>query len=69
MRQRESGIRDRYQVLEESIQTLIQLFEATSRFEKAAEWRAKLTVVQAAGPRGKPDWPRFSANDQAGAER
>jgi serine/threonine protein kinase/tetratricopeptide (TPR) repeat protein len=69
MRQRESGIRDRYQVLEESIQTLVQLFEATSRFEKAAEWRTKLTVVQAAGPRGKTAWPRFSANDQASADR
>jgi serine/threonine protein kinase/Flp pilus assembly protein TadD len=68
MRQRESGIRDRYQVLEESIQTLVQLFEATSRFEKAAEWRTKLTVVQAAGPRGKAAWPRFSANDQASAD-
>jgi tetratricopeptide (TPR) repeat protein len=69
MRQRESGIRDRYQVLEESIQTLVQLFEATSRFEKAAEWRTKLTVVQAAGPRGKTAWPRFSANDQAAGDR
>jgi tetratricopeptide (TPR) repeat protein len=69
MRQRESGIRDRYQVLEESIQTLVQLFEATSRFEKAAEWRTKLTVVQAAGPRGNPTWPRFSANDQATGDR
>ena len=69
MRQRESGIRDRYKVLEESIQTLVQLFEATSRFETAAEWRTKLTVVQAAGPRGKPIWPRFSANDQAAGDR
>ena len=68
MRQRESGIRDRYHVLEESIQNLVQLFEATSRFDKAAEWRTKLTVVQAAGPKGKPAWPRFSANDQAAAD-
>ena len=67
MRQRESGIRDRYQVLEESIQSLVQLYEATFRFEKAAEWRTKLTVVQAAGPRGKPAWPRFSGNEQANA--
>ncbi len=69
MRQRESGIRDRYKVLEESIQTLVQLFEATSRFESAAEWRTKLNVIQAAGPRGNPTWPRFSANHQAGADR
>jgi len=69
MRQRESGIRERYVVLEESIQTVIQLYEGTSRFEKAAEWRAKLTVVQAAGPRGKPAWPRFSADDQAADDR
>jgi len=69
MRQRESGIRDRYTVLTESIESLVQLFEATSRFETAAEWRTKLTVVQAAGPRGKPAWPRLSANDQASAER
>ena len=69
MRQRESGIRDRYQVLEESIQALVQLFESTSQFEKAAEWRAKLIVVQAAGPRGKPAWPRFSANEQASTNR
>jgi len=69
MRQRESGIRDRYQVLTESIENLVQLFEVTSQFEKAAEWRANLTVVQAAGPRGKPAWPRFSANEQASADR
>ena len=69
MRQRESGIRDRYIVLEESIQSLVQLFEDTFRFEKAAEWRTKLTVVQAAGPRGKPPWPRFTNQDQANADR
>jgi hypothetical protein len=69
MRQRDSGIRDRYQVLEESIQTLVQLFEATSQFEKAAEWRTKLTVIQAAGRNGRPAWPRFPANDQAATER
>ena len=69
MRQRQSGIRDRYQVLTESIENLVQLFEATSQFEKAAEWRANLTVVQAAGRRGRPSWPRFSANEQASADR
>ncbi len=68
MRQRESGIRNRSSVLEESIQCLVQLFEATSRFEKAAEWRTKLAVVQATGSRGRPTWPRLSANDQASTE-
>ncbi len=68
MRQRASGIRDRYHVLEESIQSLVQLYEATSRFEKAAEWRAKLTVVQAAGPKGRPVWPQFSTDEQANAD-
>ena len=69
MRQRESGIRDRYSVLEESIQALVQLFEGSSQFEKAAEWRTKLTVVQAAGRRSKPTWPRFSTDDHASANR
>jgi hypothetical protein len=55
--------------LEESIQALVQLFEATARFEQAAEWRTKLTVVQAAGSKDKPAWPRFSDNDRVTAER
>ena len=69
MRQGESGIRVRYTVLTESIQYLVQLYEATSQYDKAAEWRTKLTVVQAAGPKGKPTWPRFSTDDQASANR
>jgi len=69
MRQRESGIRERSKVLTESLEYLVQLFEGTSRFEQAADWRTKLTVVQAAGPRGKPAWPRFSPSDQASADR
>jgi hypothetical protein len=69
MRQRESGIRERYVVLEESIQTVIQLYEGTSRFEKAAEWRAKLTMLQTAGSRGKMAWPKFSEDDQNVSER
>ena len=67
MRQRESGIRERSKVLTESLESMIQLYEATFRFEKAAEWRTKLTVVQAAGSKGKPAWPQFSNNDQASA--
>jgi serine/threonine protein kinase len=65
MRAREGGLRDPTKVLTESIQTLVQLFEATSRPEKAAEWREKLAMVQAAGPRRKPAWPAFSNDDQA----
>jgi tetratricopeptide (TPR) repeat protein len=69
MRQRDSGIRERYTVLTESIEYLVQLFEATSRFEKAAEWRTKLTVIQADGPKGNPTWPRFSGDEQVSIER
>ena len=46
------------------LDTFIQLFEATSRPEQAAEWRTKLSLVQAAGPRGRPAWPRFSINEE-----
>ena len=63
MREREGNIRERTKVLTESIQNFIQLFEATSRPEKAAEWRDKLALVLSAGPRHKPPWPRFLAND------
>ena len=38
-------------------------------FEQAAEWRTKLTVILAAGPTGKPPWPRFSTNDWATVDR
>ena len=65
MRERELAIRDRTKVLTESIQGLIQLFDATARPEKADEWRAKLAEVKAVGPRRKPFWPPFSAVDQA----
>jgi hypothetical protein len=67
MREREDKIRDRNQVLIESMQNLIQMFEATSRPEKAAEWREKLSAVLSAGPRQKSPWPRLLANDQAAA--
>jgi serine/threonine protein kinase len=57
MRERESSIRERTKVLTELMQNLVQLFESTSRPEKAAEWRDKLAMVQSAGPRQKPPWP------------
>jgi hypothetical protein len=56
-RERESSIRERTKVLTELMQNLVQLFESTSRSEKAAEWREKLAIVQSAGPRQKPPWP------------
>jgi serine/threonine protein kinase/tetratricopeptide (TPR) repeat protein len=65
MRQRQAGVRDRNKVLTESLQTLVELFEATSRPEQAADVRTKLTMAQAAGRTGKPAWPRFSADEQA----
>jgi tetratricopeptide (TPR) repeat protein len=66
MREREDKIRARTKVLTETMQSFIQLFEATSRPEKAAEWKASLATVLAAGPRGRPAWPRFSSSpDQA----
>jgi serine/threonine protein kinase len=68
MREREGSIRDRNKVLAETLQNLVQLFEATSRPDLAADWRTKLTVVQAAGPKGRPPWPRFSLNDQAATD-
>jgi tetratricopeptide (TPR) repeat protein len=68
MREREGSIRDRNKVLAETLQNMVQLFEATSRPEQTAEWRTKLTVVQAAGPKGRPPWPRFSLNDQAATD-
>jgi tetratricopeptide (TPR) repeat protein len=67
MREREGNIRERTKVLTESIQNFIQLFEATSRPEKAAEWREKLAMVLSAAPRHKPPWPRFLPNDQTAA--
>jgi serine/threonine protein kinase len=69
MREREAGIRERTKVLTESIQDLIQLFEATARSENAAEWKTKLATVQAAGPKRKPVWPPFSVNEQATANQ
>jgi serine/threonine protein kinase/Flp pilus assembly protein TadD len=65
MREREGTIRERNKVLAETLQSMVQLFEATSRPDQATEWRAKLTVVQASGPKGRPPWPRFSSNDEA----
>jgi tetratricopeptide (TPR) repeat protein len=69
MREREAGVRDRTKVLTESIQDMIQLFEVTSRPDQAAEWKTKLATVQAAGPKRKPVWPPFSANEQAAADQ
>jgi serine/threonine protein kinase len=83
MRERESSIRERTKVLAELMQNLVQLFESTSRPEKAAEWRDKLAMVQSAGPRRKPPWPPLPPDperkppplphsvpsDQAAAER
>jgi hypothetical protein len=63
MREREASIRDRNKVLTETLQNLVQLFEATSRPQQAAEWRTKLATAQAAGRTGKPAWPRFSVNE------
>jgi len=68
MREREDKIRDRNKVLTETLQSFVQLFEATSRSEKAVEWRTKLAVVQAAGPKRKPAWPPFSSDDRAAAD-
>ena len=67
MRERDATIRERNKVLTETMQSLIQLFEGTSRSEKAAEWRIKLAHVQAAGPRGRPAWPGLSSHDEAAA--
>ena len=69
MREREAGVRDRTKVLTESIQDLIELFEATSRPEQVVEWKAKLAAVQATGPRRKPFWPLLSVNEQAAANQ
>jgi tetratricopeptide (TPR) repeat protein len=63
MRERESTIRERNKVLTEILQNIVQLFEATSRTELADEWRAKLTVVQSAGPKHKPPWPPLPPPD------
>ena len=68
MGEREGTIRDRNKVLTEILQNLVQLFEATSRPEKAADWKTKLAIVQTAGPKARPAWPRFSAVDQAAAD-
>jgi serine/threonine protein kinase len=54
MKEREGSIRERTKVLTESIEFLVQLFETTSRPEQADEWRTKLTMVQAAGPKARP---------------
>ena len=71
MRERDAGIRDRTKVLTESIQDLIQLFEATSRPEQAAEWRTKLTMLASAGPTGpkrRPPWPPLPPTDRPPSE-
>ena len=64
MREREDKIRERTKVLIESLENLIQLFDATTRPEKAAEWREKLASVRSAGPRHKPPWPPLRPHDQ-----
>ena len=68
MRQRKAGIRDRNQVLTETLRDLVELFEATSRPEQAAEVRTKLMLVEAAGQKGKANWPQFSADEQVTLE-
>ena len=68
MRERQDQVRFPNKVLTETLQNLIQLFEATGRAEKAAECKTKLAVVQAAGPKGKPAWPKLFSNDQAGVD-
>jgi serine/threonine protein kinase len=57
MREHEGAIRERNKVLAETLQNIVPLFEATSRPEQATDWRTKLTVVQAAGPKARPPWP------------
>ena len=69
IRERQESIRDPKRVLTETIQSFIQLFEATGRSEQADEWRAKLAVVQTAGLKGRPAWPPFSSDNQAAANR
>jgi serine/threonine protein kinase len=68
MRERQSAIlRDRTKVLTETLQNMVQLFEATGREEKAADWRMKLAVVQTTGPKRRPVWPPLS-DDQTAAD-
>jgi serine/threonine protein kinase len=67
MREREASIRQPTRVLLETIQSFIQLYEATSRPQPAAEWRTRLAMVQTAGPKGRPAWPRFAVSDHASA--
>ena len=69
MRERQRSLRDPTRVLTESLQILVQFFEATSQSEKTAEWKTKLATVQSVGPRGRPVWPQFYSDDQATAER
>jgi tetratricopeptide (TPR) repeat protein len=64
MGEREDKIRDRNKVLAETLQSVVQLFEATSRPEQAAEWKDKLAMVQGAGPKARPAWPRFSVHEE-----
>lgn len=69
MRERQAGLRDGRIVLTESIQDLIQLFEATSRPEEAGEWKTKLAAVQATtGSKRKPIWPPFGEKEQAATD-
>jgi hypothetical protein len=67
MRERENSIRERTKVLTETLQSMVQLYEATGRDEKAAEWKGKLAVVRATGPKRKPVWPPLSSTDQTAA--
>jgi serine/threonine protein kinase len=62
MREREASIRERNKVLAETLQNLVQLFEATSQPDVAAEWRERLAMVQSAGPKAKPPWPLLPPN-------
>lgn len=43
MKQREGNIRDRNKLFPETLQRLVQLYEATARPAQATEWKKKLT--------------------------
>ena len=55
MKQREAKIPAVGKVrLTEALEWLVQLYEATGRKDKAAEWRKKLEVTRPAKPLAKP---------------
>jgi TolA-binding protein len=55
MKQREAKVPPQGKVrLTESLERLVQLYEATGQKDKAAEWRKKLEVTRPAKPPAKP---------------